>query len=124
MAEALYTLYHLSEIDEIRQESIDWIKKQMEGGIWARYDIEGNVVLGYEYQSSAIYALDGLIAIEINDNNLLSKAVSRMEDYRCFQEGSQLNGAFAKELSDVMSYDQCLALLLYGKKEGMSKSLH
>lgn len=118
MAEAMYTLYHLSEVGQIRQESIDWIKKQMGGnGIWARYDVNGEVVTGYEYQSSAIYALVGLIAININDNDLLTKAVSRMEESRCFQEGNQLNGAFAKELSEVMSYDQCLALLLYGKME-------
>lgn len=118
MAEAMYTLYHLSEIGEIRQESVVWLKKQMEGdGIWARYDVNGEVVNGYEYQSTAIYALVGLIALNINDKELLTNAVSRMEANRCFEEGNPLNGAFAKELSEVMSYDQCLALLLYGKME-------
>lgn len=118
MAEAMYTLYHLSEVGLIRQESIDWLKKQMnKNGIWARYNVNGEVVSGYEYESSAIYALVGLIAINIDDDDLLTKAVSRMEDSRCFQEGDQLNGAFGKELSKVMSYDQCLALLLYGKME-------
>ena len=118
MAEAMYTLYHLSEIGQIRQDSIDWLKKQLAGdGIWARYDVDGEVVNGYEYQSSAIYALVGLIAININDKELLTNAVSRMEANRCFEVGNSLNGAFAKELSEVMSYDQCLALLLYGKME-------
>lgn len=118
MAEAMYTLYHLSEVNAIRQESIDWIKKRLEGdGIWARYDVNGEVVTGYEYQSSAIYALVGLIAVELNDQQLLTQAVSRMEEYRCFDTGSQLNGAFAQDLSGVMSYDQCLGLLLYGKMQ-------
>lgn len=118
MAEAMYTLYHLGEVGELKQASIDWLKKQMKGnGIWARYDTNGEVVSGYEYQSSAIYALVGLIAVEIEDKELLTMAVSRMEASRCFDADDSLNGAFAKQLDDVMSYDQCLALLLYAKME-------
>lgn len=123
MAEAMYTLYHLAEVGALKQTSVDWLKEKLRGnGILARYGVDGEVIPGYEYQSSAVYALVGFIATQIQDKELLTMAISRMEDNRCFDASDSLNGAFAKQLDDVMSYDQCLALVLYAKsKECFSK---
>jgi len=116
MAEGLYTLFHLAEIGELKDTSIAWLKNKLSGnGIWARYDMNGEVVEGYEYQSTAIYALTGLIALEIQDQELLTMAVSRMEEFRCFDDSSSINGAFGENENQIMSYDQCMALLLYGR---------
>ena len=116
MAEALLTLLHQAEAGRLPDASLQWLRKQMAGnGIWARYDIHGNVVPGSEYQSPAVYAIVGLIALECHDDTLLTQAVSRMESFRCFDADSPLNGAFAPSLEDVSSFDQCLALVLYAK---------
>ena len=116
MAEAMVTLLHQAEAGRLPEASLRWLRNQMKGnGIWARYDTSGNVVEGYKYQSSAIYALVGLIAIECDDDALLTQAVSRMEDSRCFDASSTLNGAFAPSMDEVSSFDQCTALVLYAK---------
>ncbi len=116
MAEALLTLLHQAEAGQLPDASLQWLRNRMSGnGIWARYDIHGNVVSGYEYQSGAIYAIVGLIAMECGDDTLLTQAVSRMESFRCFDADSALNGAFAPSIEEVSSFDQCMALVLYAK---------
>lgn len=116
MAEAMLTLLHQAEAGKLPDASLAWLKKQMSGnGIWARYDIHGNVVPGYNYQTPSIYAITGLIALVCDDQELLTQSVSRMEDFRCFSEGDPLNGAFAETLDGVSSFDQCMALILYAK---------
>ncbi len=116
MAEALLTLLHQAEAGQLPDASLQWLRTRMSGnGIWARYDIHGNVVSGYEYQSGAIYAIVGLIAMECGDDTLLTQAVSRMESFRCFDADSALNGAFAPSIEEVSSFDQCMALVLYAK---------
>ena len=116
MAEAMLTLLHQAEAGQLKETSLAWLKTAMAGdGIWARYDTKGNVVSGYRYQSAAIYAIVGLIAAEAEDQALLTQAVSRMEQYRCFRKGSGLDGAFAPSMEEVSSFDQCVALVLYAK---------
>ena len=116
MAEAMLTLLHQAEAGALKEASLLWLKTAMAGdGIWARYDTKGNVVSGYRYQSAAVYAIVGLIAVEVEDQALLTQAVSRMEQYRCFQKGSGLDGAFAPSMEEVSSFDQCAALVLYAK---------
>ena len=116
MAEAMLTLLHQAEAGQLKETSLTWLKTAMAGeGIWARYDTKGNVVPGYMYQSAAVYALVGLIAREVEDETLLTQAVSRMEQYRCFRKGSDLDGAFASSMEEVSSFDQCVALVLYAK---------
>ncbi len=119
MAEGLYTLYHLAEVDELKQASLDWLRGKMaSGGIFARYNQDGQVTVGYEYESPAVYALVGLIALEADDPILLTQAVSRMEQFRVFDTDSPANGAFGGEdIGQIASYDQLMALLLYAKME-------
>ncbi|HAL87940.1 MAG TPA: hypothetical protein DCO69_02205 [Clostridiales bacterium] len=114
MAEAMLTLLHQAQAGQLKDASLGWLQAQMAGdGIYARYDIHGNVVSGGDYESAAIYAIVGLIAQEVGDDLLLTQAVSRMEAFRCFAAGDPLNGAFADSLEDVNAFDQCLALILY-----------
>lgn len=117
MAEGLYTLYHLAEADMLKDTSLNWLRSKMSGnGIFARYNIDGTVTEGYEYESPSIYALVGLIANEIGDEELLTQAVSRMEQFRVFDSASPANGAFGTQgIENMASYDQCMALLLYAK---------
>jgi hypothetical protein len=124
MAEALYTLYHLAEAGKLKDSSLAWLQTHMEdNGIFARYDVQGNVVPGYEYESPAIYALVGLIAQETGEEKLLTQALSRMEEWRVFDTEDTANGAFGTQgIGQMMSYDQCMALLLYGKIEGQGVS--
>lgn len=114
MAEAMLTLLHQAQAGRLQGASLRWLQTRMAGdGIYARYDIHGNVVSGGDYESAAIYAIVGLIAQEVGDDLLLTQAVSRMEAFRCFAAGDPLNGAFADSLEDVNAFDQCLALILY-----------
>ncbi len=114
MAEAMLTLLHQAQAGRLEEPALRWLRTQMAGdGIFARYDIHGNVVSGGDYESAAIYAIVGLIAQEVGDDLLLTQAVSRMESFRCFRAGDPLNGAFADSLENVNAFDQCLALVLY-----------
>lgn len=116
MAEAMITLLHQAERGQLKRASLDWLHRQLAGdGIWARYDIHGNVLPEGAYQSPAVYAIVGLIALECNDTALLTQAVSRMEQFRCFDASSACNGAFASKMEEVSSFDQCTALVLYAK---------
>ena len=114
MAEAMTTLLHQAEAGILPDASLEWIREQMKGnGIWARYDIHGKVTAEGYYQSPAVYALVGLIAVECEDTELLTQAVSRMESFRCFSQGDPLNGAFSETMEGVSSFDPCMALVLY-----------
>lgn len=117
MAEGLYTLYHLAEAGELKDTSLEWLRTRMNGsGVYARYETDGTVSVGYEYESPAVYALVGLIALEVGDEQLLTQAVARMEEFRVFDTSSEANGSFGNGvLEDAASYDQCMALLLYAK---------
>lgn len=117
MAEGLYTLYHLAEAGMLKDTSLNWLRSKMSGnGIFARYNTDGTVAEGYEYESPSIYALVGLIANEIGDKELLTQAIARMEQFRVFDSESPANGAFGTQgIENMASYDQCMALLLYAK---------
>jgi hypothetical protein len=118
MAEALYTVYHLAQVGKVQEDTLAWIRTHMEeNGIYARYDVDGEVTVGYDYESPAIYALVGLIAKETGDEELMTSAVSHMEAWRVFDTSDPADGAIGTEgLESMMSYDQCMALLFYGKK--------
>lgn len=117
MAEGLYTLYHLAEAGMLKETSLTWLHRQMEQGIlFSRYDTDGRVVSGYDYESPAIYALTGLIALEVEDSALLTWALERLEQFRVFDKTSPLNGGIGSDtLEQMASYDQLMTLLLYAK---------
>ncbi len=119
MAETLVTLLHLAEVGELKVETISWLKTTVNnGGIKARYTINGEVVKGYNYESTAIYAILVMLSEEIGDQELLNQALVRMEKMRINDQGSEFDGSFGMgEGKDIYSYDQCMALLAYSYVE-------
>ena len=114
-AEAMLTLLHLSEAHLLNQDSIDWIKNQMKlGGVMARYDVNGRVVDGYHYESTAVYALIALIAKNEGDKELQGMALKKMEKMRIIDTASPYYGAFGMEDgSGIHSFDQVMAMFAY-----------
>lgn len=114
-SEAMVTLLHLAESGELSSITVDWIKKNLYGdGIKARYDIDGNVVSGYGYESTAVYALVAMIGKEIGDDEITGKALKKMEKMRINDMSLQYNGAFGNEDgSGITSFDQLMPMLAY-----------
>lgn len=79
-AEALLTLYHLAQTGTLKETSREWIREQLsENGLYARYETDGSVASGYEYESAAVYAIAALVGIEAKDSDIYTKAIQRME---------------------------------------------
>jgi thiol-disulfide isomerase/thioredoxin len=119
MAEAVYSILNLSEIGEQKPATIRWLRdKVADGGIKARYTIRGEVVKGYNYESTAIYAIVAMIGQKIGDDKMASDALARMEQLRVNDKSSIFNGSFGTNNGeDIFSFDQCMALLSYGWSE-------
>lgn len=117
-AEALMTLWNLAKAGELKPESLIWLNKQVSSGeLAARYHIDGSVVQGYEYYSTAVYALAALIAEEEGDRALYNQALQKMERYRNGDAGSEGYGAFGDpDTGDFPAFDQCIPLLVYAGK--------
>ena len=82
-AEAMVTLLHLAEAGLLKDDTAQWLKSQMDReGIKARYTVSGEVVDGYNYDSTAVYALVAMIAEKIGDKDLQGKALKKMEKMR------------------------------------------
>jgi len=119
MAEGMVTLLHLSKIGQVKPQTIQWLKKAVDGeGIFARYNIDGTVAKGYGFESTAIYAIVYMIAHAVEDVELANKALARMETMRIFDSDNRLNGAFGSpDGTGIYSFDQCMALLAYGTSD-------
>lgn len=120
MAEAMYTLYHLSKTGDLKESSENWILEQLRnGGIMARYTVDGEIVKDYGYESTGIYALAVLIGLNCKNEEMVTKALSRMEEIRIFYSSSFYNGAFGNiDGTGIYSFDQCVSLLAYQALDG------
>lgn len=119
-AEAMVTLLHLSEMDLLPKDSLEWLKNKMEdSGVKARYSVKGDVVDGYNYDSTAVYALIAMIGVEEDDSTLINQAVKKMEKLRNDDVSLNYNGAYGLEDgSGISSFDQLMPLLAYMKIYG------
>ncbi len=115
MSEAMVTLLHLAQIGELPDKTVNWLKKELYGdGIRARYDIDGNVVKGYGYESTATYALVAMIGQEIGNQDITGKALKKMEKMRIRDTEYKYNGAFGNENgTGITSFDQVMPMLAY-----------
>lgn len=115
MAEAMVTLLHLAEAGYLPENTIAWLKKQMaQGGIMARYDVEGRVVDGYRYESTATYALLAQLAQVQGEEELRAQALRKMEKMRILDCSKAYNGAFGMgDGTGIASFDQLMPLLTY-----------
>jgi len=114
-AEAMVTFYHLAEMGMLPEESLEWLKYTISnGGIKARYSVGGKVINGYNYESTAVYALIAMIAVEVGDRDLCGKALKKMEKMRINNIDYEYNGAFGLEDGrGINSFDQIMAMLAY-----------
>jgi len=114
-AEAMVTLLHLAEAGLLPDDSMSWLKAQMDaGGVKARYKTDGTVVEGYNYDSTAVYALIAMIGEVKGDKKLQGKALGKMEKMRIMDTAYPYYGAFGMEDgSGITSFDQVMAMLAY-----------
>ncbi len=114
-AEAMVTLLHLAEAGLLADDSMAWLKAQMDaGGVKARYKTDGTVVEGYNYDSTAVYALIAMIGEIQGDSRLQGKALKKMEKMRIMDTAYPYYGAFGMEDgSGITSFDQVMAMLAY-----------
>ena len=115
MAEAMVTILHLAENGSLPEETAEWLRKSMAAdGIKARYTVEGEAVEGYQYDSTAVYALVVQIADILEDDTLRDQALRKMEKLRINNAAAAYNGAFGMEDgTGITSFDQLLPLLTY-----------
>lgn len=114
-AEAMVTLLHLAEAGLLGDDTMAWLKTQMDaGGVKARYKTDGTVVEGYNYDSTAVYALITMIGEIEGDKKLQGKALKKMEKMRIMDTAYPYYGAFGLEDgSGITSFDQVMAMLAY-----------
>lgn len=119
MAEAFTTLWHLAQVDKLPEKCLVWMEERLkEGVIYAGYDIKGNPLPEKSFESTAVYALAALTALEAGRADIAGKALSRMEQFKVRSKESTVNGAFgAEDGSGIYSFDQGMALLLYEQFE-------
>ncbi|MEO3945904.1 hypothetical protein [Gorillibacterium sp. CAU 1737] len=111
--ESLLTILHLTEMGREKDTSIRFIKERLaDGALYGEYSRTGEPMNRVE--STAIYALVGMIAAERDDPTLYNMAVERMEAYRVTKESSALFGGFGNDqLDEAYSFDNLMALLAY-----------
>ena len=114
-SEALLTLYHAAQAGLAEQASLDWLEeKVVSGALAARYDISGQAVKGFDYHSTAAYAIAALIGAQARRPRLYTFARHRMETYYV-TESSALQGSFSGRAdgSDIVAFDQLMPLIVY-----------
>lgn len=112
-AEALLTVYHLSEIGLAREETLNWLKNALQNGtLAARYQVDGTVEPGYQYDSTAVFAIAALIGQRTGDGELYRLARSAMERTYVSDTESFFCGAFTQG-GDLQAFDQLLPLTVY-----------
>ncbi|MGN0709737.1 MAG: glycosyl hydrolase family 8 [Anaerovoracaceae bacterium] len=114
-AEAMMTLLHLSEAGELPDDTLSWVKKHVSGsGLMARYKTDGSVPDGYNYESTAVYAITAMIGKLEKDDDLVTSSIIRMERMRIDDTSKEYNGAFgSSDGTGTASFDQLEPLLAY-----------
>lgn len=115
-AEALLTLYHLCGTELLQPDSLTWLKNAIRTGtLAARYEVDGTPVPGYQYDSTAVFAIAALIGQASGDAELYSCARAKMEQARVSDPESPFFGTFchSDNGSDLNSFDQLMPLLVY-----------
>lgn len=115
-AEALLTLYHLCGTELLQPASLDWLKNAiLTDTLAARYEVNGTPVAGYEYDSTAVYAIAAMIGQACGDGELYRSARDKMERARVLDPESFFYGTFchSDNGSDLNSFDQLMPLLVY-----------
>ena len=106
-------MYHLSERGFAREETLQWLKDALQGGtLAARYRVDGTAEAGYQYDSTAVFAIAALIGQAAGDGALYHMARNAMERSYVSDAGSRFCGAFLRD-GDLQAFDQLLPLTVY-----------
>lgn len=118
-AEAMMTLLHLARQGKLKNNTIDWLKARMAGeGLKMRYNVKGQTVKGYDYESTAVYAILVMIADEAGEEELRAQALKKLEKMRIADMSLEYNGAYGMEDgSGITSFDQLMPMLAYRQLE-------
>lgn len=114
-AEALLTLCHLAEAGMLREESLQWLKDALlTSTLAARYRVDGTPEAGYEYDSTAVFAIAALIGQYAGDAEIYHAARQAMNRSFIADEDSPFAGAFTyrEDGGDIRSFDQLVPLLV------------
>ena len=112
-AEALYTLWNLSRAGLLPEDSLNWLRDRvMKGTLAARYRINGEVVSGYNFHSTAVYGLAALIALASDDADMFEMALRRMDRQLILDADDVYFGAYSQPKAVVYSFDQLIPLLV------------
>lgn len=121
-AEALLTVYHLAEIDRVREESLLWLREALRSDtLFARYRVDGTVETGYAYGSTAVYAIAALIGQTAGDAELYRLAREKMERSWIGDRSSAFYGAFSLRVDggDIQAFDQLMPLTVYCRSQSL-----
>ena len=115
MAEEMVTFLHMAEMDALPDNALSWLRTQLEhGGLKARYHVNGEVVEGYDYESTAVYALVAMVGEKAEDSMIVSKAMMKMEKLRNDDSSLAYNGSFGMEDgTGITSFDQLVPIMAY-----------
>lgn len=98
MNEAALTLLQLAKAGRLPERTVEFLVETLQNGpVYARYDCQGGVLQGYDYDSAATYALLARVGLEIGSEELTRLALWRMENKRNYQQGSAFDGAYGAE---------------------------
>ncbi len=119
MSEAMVTLLNLSRVGKLDEQSMQWLRDRLdEGAIYARYSTDGRPTLEGRHESTAVYALCAMVAMNEGDLAMAREALSHLEALKIRSVSNELNGAFGNtDGSGIYSFDQCTALLAYQQME-------
>lgn len=114
MTESILTVLHLAQINEHKEETIEWLLNELhKGGIYGEY----NTITGKpanRVESTAIYATIAQIGKVINHEELYKLAMEKMLVWQIIDKDSHLYGAFGDaKKEEVYSYDNLQALLAF-----------
>lgn len=116
MVESLLTALNLAYADSCPEATVAFLKDKLEKGrIYASYKEDGTPAVNYE--STAVYGLCALLAVEIGDQQMHHRSLELMKKFMVTKKSSPLYGAFGDE-QNVYSFDNLMALTALRKGVG------
>jgi len=111
MNEAMVTVLNAAKAGILKESTVSWIEEQLSGdGVFAVYTADGKPKSGYEYESTATYALIVQTGIVLGRDEMVRLALSRMESFRCHKD--PLAGGYGTgEDGSYYMFDDCEALI-------------
>ena len=113
MNEAMVSVLHAVRAGVIQQRTLNYLESMLEdGAIYASYWVTGEPEPGYEYESTATYALLVQIGVASGRDTITRLALTRMEAHRKFDE--PLIGGYGMMTDSVHhTFDDLQALLAW-----------